>query len=512
MLNYMDKLEKQIRAAIKRCKNGKIDTAELLSNLNLDLMINTRDTYRKEAIIKAIIFRDLKGLKFETSLEKFLKENKKVAFKLGFLKNVDNEVDIPDRRTFSYFLKHRITDEDKTIIRFVVKTIRGITEKFGILAEIKDETKQKPQNRITEENKLAKTKFLRAKLYPLINLPVNRNSKCTKNQILDTLAYIASIGKFTNGGVESLEKLKKNTPKAYTILRHVERNNINELIEKTDKTIERQFKEINKKLRIKSAMIAIDETLIPFYDRGNKRDGKSVYAFVVGGPEKASTSNFVKYLTADIIHDNIKFTLAIVPRRPGVPLVEDVEELIHKVKKMIDITLLQADRGFNDSKIFNMLDKEGVKYLMPLSEHKGISKILKMMPINLVYKDLEYGPFGYRIPYFVYTEGKKGPMKIATSLEIRKDDVDFIKNLPNLYSRRWTIETAYRDKKRNAFARTTSTNYVARLFYFAFSVLLYNVWNIAKFLLITEIKFDAASKKIMSLFSFLQRLYSIEIT
>ena len=113
MLNYMDKLEKQIRAAIKRCKNGKIDTAELLSNLNLDLMINTRDTYRKEAIIKAIIFRDLKGLKFETSLEKFLKENKKVAFKLGFLKNADNEVDIPDRRTFSYFLKHRITDEDK---------------------------------------------------------------------------------------------------------------------------------------------------------------------------------------------------------------------------------------------------------------------------------------------------------------------------------------------------------------------------------------------------------------
>lgn len=103
-------------------------------------------------------------------------------------------------------------------------------------------------------------------------------------------------------------------------------------------------------------------------------------------------------------------------------------------------------------------------------------------------------------------------MKIATSLEIRKDDVDFIKNLPNLYSRRWTIETAYRDKKRNAFARTTSTNYVARLFYFAFSVLLYNAWNIAKFLLITEIKFDAASKKIMSLFSFLQRLYSIEIT
>ena len=44
-------------------------------------------------------------------------------------------------------------------------------------------------------------------------------------------------------------------------------------------------------------------------------------------------------------------------------------------------------------------------------------------------RDLEYGEFGYRIPYFVYVEGRKGPMKIATSIEIKKDDVVFIKNL-----------------------------------------------------------------------------------
>ena len=100
----MDKLEKQIRAAIKKYGNGKIDIAEILNNLDLDLMINPRDTYRKEAIVKAIIFRNIKDLKFQTSLEKFLKDNRKVAFKLGFLKNKDNEVDIPDRRTYQLFL------------------------------------------------------------------------------------------------------------------------------------------------------------------------------------------------------------------------------------------------------------------------------------------------------------------------------------------------------------------------------------------------------------------------
>ena len=87
----MDKLEKQIRAAIKKYGNGKIDIAEALNSLDLGLMINPRDTYRKEAIVKAIIFRNIKDLKFQTSLEKFLKDNRKVAFKLGFLKNKDNK-------------------------------------------------------------------------------------------------------------------------------------------------------------------------------------------------------------------------------------------------------------------------------------------------------------------------------------------------------------------------------------------------------------------------------------
>ena len=316
----MDKLEKQIRAAIKKYGNGKIDIAEVLNNLDLGLMINPRDTYRKEAIVKAIIFRNIKDLKFQTSLEKFLKDNRKVAFKLGFLKNKDNEVDIPDRRTFSYFLKHRITEQDKQLISSVIATIREITDKFGIAVDTKEEKKENTQNRITEEDKLAKIRIIRNRLYPQISLPINRNSKYTKNQILDTLSYVASVGEFTNGGAEIFRKDNEEMPKAYTILRHVKRNKINELFERTDNILRMQFKGINKKLRIKSAMIAIDETLIPFYDRDNDRNGKSVYNFVVNSQEKASTTNFIKYLTADIIHDKIKFTLAIVPRRLGVPL------------------------------------------------------------------------------------------------------------------------------------------------------------------------------------------------
>ena len=102
-------------------------------------------------------------------------------------------------------------------------------------------------------------------------------------------------------------------------------------------------------------------------------------------------------------------------------------------------------------------------------------------------------------------------MKIATSIEIKKDDVAFV-NLPELYSKRWTIETGYRDKKRNAFARTTSTDYIVRFFYFAFSVMLYNAWNSVKYLLILEADPGTIKKKLITLLSFIEKLYSMEIT
>jgi putative transposase len=63
-----------------------------------------------------------------------------------------------------------------------------------------------------------------------------------------------------------------------------------------------------------------------------------------------------------------------------------------------------------------------------------------------------------------------------------------------LYSKRWGIETSYRVKKHSYLPKTTSKNYLVRLFYFMFSVLLYNLWILADILiwlaLFGEIKED----------------------
>ncbi|WP_424038155.1 transposase [Methanoregula sp.] len=64
------------------------------------------------------------------------------------------------------------------------------------------------------------------------------------------------------------------------------------------------------------------------------------------------------------------------------------------------------------------------------------------------------------------------------------------RQLAKLYSKRWGIETAYRVKK-DFKPKTTSKNYVIRLFYFLFSVCLYNLWELVNVVLALVERIDS---------------------
>ncbi|MHA2344146.1 MAG: hypothetical protein ACXADW_19960 [Candidatus Hodarchaeales archaeon] len=67
----------------------------------------------------------------------------------------------------------------------------------------------------------------------------------------------------------------------------------------------------------------------------------------------------------------------------------------------------------------------------------------------------------------------------ATNIEVEKGKES---DLFILYGKRWGIETSYRLKV-DFRPRTTSKNYVVRLFYFLFSTCLYNLWVLANLFL-----------------------------
>ena len=91
----------------KKTKNVSI--AEYLESFNTSIF--QKKKYRSidftfESLIKLVLFRKIKGIKFQTQLEKYLKSHPKEKYQLGFSKT-------PDQTTFSYFLNHILDDEIK---------------------------------------------------------------------------------------------------------------------------------------------------------------------------------------------------------------------------------------------------------------------------------------------------------------------------------------------------------------------------------------------------------------
>lgn len=72
---------------------------------------------------------------------------------------------------------------------------------------------------------------------------------------------------------------------------------------------------------------------------------------------------------------------------------------------------------------------------------------------------------------------------IGQSKHFDENDAKLAERLLTLYSKRRGIETSYRVKKHSFLGKTTSKNYRIRLFYFMFSVLLYNLWILADILI-----------------------------
>ena len=160
--------------------------------------------------------------------------------------------------------------------------------------------------------------------------------------------------------------------------------------------------------------------------------------------------------------------------------------------------------------MFKLLYEENVNYLIPLPDDRGIKTLINTVKPPFVVKDYVRG--GYKIPYVVLVEGTKGLMKLAANKKIDRSDISLLNRLPKMYSKRWGIETAYRVKKKEGLVRTTSTDYTVRFFYFAFSVMLYNAWNSVKYLLVLEADPGTIKKKLITLLSFIEKLYSIKIT
>lgn len=500
---------------------NSIRLSEFLASLELDkLLLEERMIkFSKVAMIKSLLLMELKEMKSHHNLSEYLKSHEEESLMIGFYKDTDNSLLVPDQRTFSYFVVHKLTELEKKTIKVIIEKIRELSQKFDINFEVefkrpakKIETVKESNLQYQKEQKLMEfCKYLRKIIYPKLKLDIRHNAKFTKSQILDILVHSAVEGSFTHSGANSYNSIIKkfnlssDSPESYVILHHLKKHDI--------KSVESRFLIVFDeiiKLAKRSGMfsrklnIAIDYTHLNYY-------GDINHPNIVRSKYDRGTDKYFRFATLDIVEDSgLRFTICVKPVFVFDRMEDVVKELLEYATSKIRVNKVYMDRGFANDKIFNLLEKMKINYIIPLPEDKGIKKVMETMTPPCLIKNYKRG--NAVIKNMVLVEGSKGLMKIATNIKINKYDIELIENLPRMYGKRWGIETAYRTVKREGLVRTTSNNYAVRLFYFLLSVTLYNMWGFMNLLLMLELGLKTLSKRLVSFKQFCKNFYEFIVT
>jgi len=514
--------ERQIYRAFSAFEGQRnIAVSGFLKELNIDKIIKQHKhvKFSDEAIIKALIFMTLKGIKFPSQLAYHLsrKANKQDAINLGF----DHKS--PNQRTFSYYTKHVMDAETNLIIDYITRRIEEITGKFGIIFDVEVHKKfKKTKNVKTEFNRKKAMlpelcKFVKKYFYPFIKFKIRNNAVFDAKDHLDLLLQTAIENQFLENMSNTfrfkfdLGKENRKFPKADDSFYHIKKLDIEALqIIFTD-----VFNEIYDRAKKANVFkerrfdVAIDFHDWMFYGDINAK-------MVVGGEYKQGSSYRYQFATIDIIEPGVRFTLLALPIGR-----DDLHDQDRIVKKLLDFTKgkihikrVFADREFFTINIANLLEEYGLKYIIPGTKNPIIKERCRIMPTPHTERNFRLGDKKFAEFNLCYVKGKeKVEEKVkertrmvekivttafATNIDMNENEGIFAKNIAAIYRYRSAIESNYRVKKGTFRAKTTSKRYRVRLFYFLYSVALYNIWILLNIIISQSIYGKIAEKPILT--------------
>lgn len=454
-----------------------------------DVTIFQVHKYRKikfsyESLLKLILYQQLKGITFYTKLAKYLKRSPSDKFKLGF-------TETPNRAHIGYFVNHILDDNTKETLAFVASQIEDVSEKFGILLDVKALTPETPQKETKERNrylqKKDKTKDLcrlfKKRIAPFINLNLKHNTIYKKNQYIDLLIHMGMTQDFAENGSKTLKELKgTHNPDADTLLYHLKNYDQYKDLHRMFTTLFEVIWEMTKTANLfdirKKYDVAIDFTEWYFY-------GDRSTPMIVGKKPERGTTKCYKFATITIVETAKRFTMLAVPVGPFDNKNKILETLITYVQERIKINRVYVDRGFFDSDSIKLFQRYQIKYLMPCTHISTVKHLLNITSAPAVITDFPLADTTFNMVILQETNENGETLKyaFATNEHYDEHDVTLTERLFQLYGKRWGIETSYRVKKHSYLPKTTSKNYLIRLFYFMFSVLLYNLWILADILI-----------------------------
>lgn len=321
-----------------------------------------------------------------------------------------------------------------------------------------------------------------------IPLKIGINSVHKKWEIFSTINRAAFNSDYIEGTTKILIYLGKKVSSADRIFSRIEQNTADNLVRIFDKIFENSLKIAKRNGRFsRPVYIAIDIHEIPYYGDINKLP-------VSGGKHKSGTSYFMKYATVCILHKGERFTIAAVP----FPLLENKLEIVKNLIKIsikrVKIKIVFLDRGFRSIDIINFLESKNLKYIMPIQKDKKVNRIVNRKKKFPSCFDYEIGKkerkckvkmivIKKRVEKKVEKENKEKVKKFIFITNMKVESAVEALEITELYRKRWGIETSYR-KKKEFRINTTSTSYNVRVFFFLYSVALYNIWVLSNLLIV----------------------------
>lgn len=318
-------------------------------------------------------------------------------------------------------------------------------------------------------------KLIRKEIYPHLNFNLRHNAKYSTDDFLDLITHTALNHDFTNNGSKTYGFVNPESPHGDTTLYHIRKHKATDYLKMFNKANERILRLARTRGLLRGKVdVAIDYTDHLYY--GDKNT-----PMVLGTKPQRGTQYAYKYATINIVEKGIRFTLLAIPKTQFVTDKMIVKTLIDYAAMKVDINTVYIDRGFFSKDVIRFFNKRGLKFLMPAVMNSRIARITKKVKAPAVI-DFKMGIVKYRRTGDKYKEPvelklvvaeDKGDKRIfATNLNVTEGHAN---TMFKLYAKRWGIETSYRMK--NIFrTRTTSKNYQVRLFFFLFSVCLYNLW------------------------------------
>jgi len=479
-------IEKEIYKTFEKFKENKqIKIADFLKAF--DVIAFQTSEYRKikfsyDSLFKLILFQRLKGIKFHIKLTKYLRRNPAEKFKLGF-----NQT--PDRTQIGYFVNHILDNDSKELIEFIARKIEEISEKFGILLDVKTLNPERPSKDTQERNqrlqRSEKTRdvcrLFKRRISPFIDFHQHHNVVYKKQELINLLVHLGLSQDFAENGSKVFRERQKS-PSGKTLLYHLRKYPNTQELQTMFTTIFEIVWEMARQANLfdtrKRYDVAIDYHEWLYYGSKNTQ-------MTVGKQPQLGTSSCYKFATINIVEAGKRFTLLAIP----VSALDNKEMVLSKLLgyalQRIKINHLTFDRGFFDSQSLFTVDKFHVKYLMPAIHNFSVKRAMDLSPAPSIIKGfvLNNYPLNLVIVEDTDNKGEKVKRVFATNMDFDEKEVDLAERLLMLYSKRWGIETSYRVKKHSYRPKTTSKNYIIRLFYFLFSVLLYNLWILADILI-----------------------------